>query len=34
VAVVETAEGLAELIGRMQAIHEAAMSEVTNDGNV
>jgi phosphoglycolate phosphatase len=34
VAVVETAEALAELIGRMQAIHAAAMSEVTNDGNV
>lgn len=34
VAVVETADGLAELIGRMQAIHTAAMREVTNDGNV
>lgn len=34
VAVVETAEGLAELIGRMQATHAAAMSEVANDGNV
>lgn len=34
VAVVETAEGLVELIGRMQAIHSAAMGEVTNDGNV
>lgn len=34
VAVVETAEGLAELIRRMQAIHSAAMGKVTNDGNV
>lgn len=34
VAIVETAEGLAELIGRMQAVHAAAMSGVINDGNV
>lgn len=34
VAVVETAAGLAELIGRMQAVHSAAISEVANDGNV
>ena len=34
VAVVDTAEGLVELIGRMQATHAAAMGGVTNDGNV
>jgi phosphoglycolate phosphatase len=34
VAIVETAEGLAELIGRMQAAHTAAMSGVSNDGHV
>jgi phosphoglycolate phosphatase len=34
VAVVITAEELAKAIDRLQAIHSAAMSEVTNDGNV
>ena len=34
VAVVETAADLAGEISRLQAIHTAAMSEVTNDGNV
>ncbi|MCE3245705.1 MAG: family hydrolase [Arthrobacter sp.] len=34
VAVVSTAEELAMAIDRLQAIHSAAMSEVTNDGNV
>ena len=34
VAIVETAEGLAELIGRMQAAHASAMSGVSNDGHV
>lgn len=34
VAVVETAEGLVELLRQMQAIHSAALGEVTNDGNV
>ncbi|TLM87747.1 HAD hydrolase-like protein [Pseudarthrobacter sp. NamE5] len=34
VAVVDTAEALAGLIGRMQDVHAAAMGEVTNDGNV
>jgi phosphoglycolate phosphatase len=34
VAVVSTAEDLAKAIDRLQAIHSAAMSEVTNDGNV
>jgi len=34
VAVVHTAEELVNVIDRLQAIHSAAMSEVTNDGNV
>ncbi|RDV12787.1 HAD family hydrolase [Arthrobacter sp. RT-1] len=34
VAVVSTAEELAQAIDRLQGIHSAAMSEVTNDGNV
>jgi phosphoglycolate phosphatase len=34
VAVVSTADELAKAIDRLQAIHSAAMSEVTNDGNV
>jgi phosphoglycolate phosphatase len=34
VAIVETAEDLVELIGRMQDIHASALGEVTNDGNV
>jgi phosphoglycolate phosphatase len=34
VAIVETAEDLMELIGRMQDIHASALGEVTNDGNV
>ena len=34
VAVVETAAELVAAIDRLQAIHSAAMSEVTNDGNV
>jgi phosphoglycolate phosphatase len=34
VAVVSTAEELAKAIDGLQAIHSAAMSEVTNDGNV
>jgi phosphoglycolate phosphatase len=34
VAVVETAGELVTAIGRLETIHAAAMSEVTNDGNV
>lgn len=34
VAVVSTAEELVGVIDRLEAIHSAAMSEVTNDGNV
>ncbi|VXB28828.1 Phosphoglycolate phosphatase [Arthrobacter sp. 9AX] len=34
VAVVETAEELVTTINRLESIHAAAMSEVTNDGNV
>lgn len=34
VAVVGTAEELVGVIDRLEAIHSAAMSEVTNDGNV
>ena len=34
VAVVDTPAALLEAVGRLQAIHTAAMSEVTNDGNV
>ncbi|WP_411376317.1 HAD hydrolase-like protein [Arthrobacter sp. MPF02] len=34
VAVVNTAEELVRVIDKLQAIHSAAMSEVTNDGNV
>ncbi|MGX1161150.1 phosphoglycolate phosphatase [Arthrobacter sp. SLBN-100] len=34
VAVVETAEELVTAIGRLESIHTAAMSEVTNDGTV
>ncbi|MFD5277704.1 HAD hydrolase-like protein [Pseudarthrobacter sp. NPDC058362] len=34
VAVVDTPAALLEAVGRLHAIHTAAMSEVTNDGNV